>query len=183
MLLVALGHILFFCEVHMFEVLTLIGAIVGTITGIAGSIIGYLAYRKANDAALLDLRIKRTDIFTTVQVALGDLEDLSKKADQSRIYRLNAQGLFHSGVMQKWKDRQGSAVQVIRDLTIQFQTYEDNEGNGTSEDLEREIKAMMLMDKKIKSLIDGYKEDMVEDDVARDQLLKMRFGNQPNQGG
>ena len=75
---------------------------VGMATGIAGAIMGYLGYRKANSLKSLDMRLELRKAVTDLTTSYTELNGLIDSANQSRINMAAATGRFRSGMMQLW---------------------------------------------------------------------------------
>jgi len=79
--------------------------IIGALTGIAGSIMGFVAYRHSREVREADRRLELDKLRNAAHVAAVSLVDLLPRALQSRKTVLNARGMFHSGLMQRFQEQ------------------------------------------------------------------------------
>jgi hypothetical protein len=143
--------------------------------GVIGAVTGAVSLIEVRKIRSLDLRMKKGQLLNSIQIGLGDLGDLGQKADQSRIYRLAAQGLSQSGAMQKWKESFERNKKNIEDLSGKFLAIKKN-GQISGKTLESHILELHLVEEQIRSLTSGFSSSIAEDDVARDRLSRMKFG-------
>jgi len=151
------------------------------IAGVIGAITGIISLVKVSKLKSLDLRMERGKVINTIRVNLDNLNDLSQKADQSRIYRFSAQGLSKSGSMEKWKQEFEKHKETIKNLSNRFTILKDGKLSGDK--LEQNILELHGITEQIKSVIDALQSSIAEDDVARDRLFRMKFENQNKAAG
>ena len=87
------------------DLLSYAGAIagaVGAVTGIAGSIMGYISYRRSGQLKALDLRLELRKSISDLSDELQELRGLLAHAKKSRVAVAAATGRTGSGAMQHW---------------------------------------------------------------------------------
>jgi hypothetical protein len=148
------------------------------LAGIVGTATGIISLVKVNRLKSLDLRMERGQLINTIQVKLDGLTDLCKKANSSRIHRFAAQGLSNSGSMEKWKNDYKDYENRIGIFLNRFSDLKNKKH--PSRNLEKNILELHSVKEGVCSLIDNLEASIAEDDVAREQLSRMKFGNQNN---
>lgn len=148
------------------------------LTGIIGAVTGIISLVKVNRLKSLDLRMERGQLINAIQVKLDGLTDLCKKANTSRTNRFAAQGLSKSGSMEKWKKEYKEYENRAKALLNQFTDLNDKKT--PNKKLEENILQLHFVKEQARSLIESLEASMAEDDVAREQLFRMKFGNSNN---
>jgi hypothetical protein len=144
------------------------------IAGVVGAVTGVISLVEVRKLKFLDLRMERGRLLNTIQIGLDNVKALGDKANQSRVNCLAARGLAQSGSMQKWKEDFERNKQAIENLSGKFLTLKNDKASGKG--LEAHILDLHFIEEQVKSLVSGFEGSIAEDDVARDQLARMRVG-------
>jgi hypothetical protein len=147
-----------------------------TIAGLIGALTGIISLVKVSKLKSLDLRMERGREINTIQVKMDSLNDLCKEANESRVRRAAAQGISNSSVMEKWKIDHKEHEENIEALSKQFLALKDK--RFSNKNLEKNILELHHIKEQVCSLIDNLGASIAEDDVARERLFRMKFGNQ-----
>jgi hypothetical protein len=90
--------------------------VIGTITGLAGVIIGYINYRHIKDLKSLDLRLELRKAEIDLRNAVQALPPHLDKVQKSHTRIASAKGLFSSGMMTKWISDWKADVAVVQSM-------------------------------------------------------------------
>ena len=80
----------------------MVTGIIGAVTGIAGSIMDYIAYRRSNEIKKSDRRLDLHKLRNDAHIAGAELLDLLQNALTSREAIMSALGGFRSSTMQQY---------------------------------------------------------------------------------
>jgi hypothetical protein len=143
---------------------------VGAVTGIAGAVMGYVAFRRSGEMKALDLRLELGKMENEARAIVDGLPGLMDKANGSRINVLAATGLGRSGGHQSWDQ----AWKVDYDKVSQF-PKKIREADKTSKAVSHaELEAMLLATHALRGAAgevrDKYRATLAADDRQREQI-------------
>jgi hypothetical protein len=119
--------------------LTYVGAVtgtIGTLTGIAGAVMGYKSYRRVSQLKALDLRLELRKQEVDADEALRALPALIKKSRESRFAVAAATGRLGSGAMDSFKNRIETDQAAVQALLGQLRPSADGYATLTHSELE-----------------------------------------------
>ena len=91
-------------EPHWSIYVAIVTGIIGVLTSIAGSLMGYIAYRRSNEIKNSDRRLTLHKLRNDSHFAATKLLDLLPKALKLRQLELNRRGMFQSGAMLRYTE-------------------------------------------------------------------------------
>ena len=112
-------------DLHWTSITGIVTGAIGSATGIAGAILGYLGYKKSKQIKALDLRIESKRAVTDTIVDFEKLREQMKKGNESRKAVAAAMGFFSSSAMNQWKEEFASDQKAVRVLTKEL-PYENS---------------------------------------------------------
>ncbi len=137
--------------------------LIGAITGVAGSIMGFVSLKKVNAIKAIDLRIELKKLSSAVRVSLEELDARMRQSDLSRRRSLAARGMFKSSMMDQWQARLEEDQQKVSSLTSEIaKAMADVDALGI-EHLEHRLAYMHETLLRIQSLAESYKEALDSD--------------------
>ena len=160
------------------EILT---AIVGAITGIAGSIMGYISLQRLSKIKSLDLRLELKKAETQLILTVNDLPDLLTKAKRSREAISSAIGQLRSGGLKKWiQEWETDHISAKQMISILPNTDSDYTSN-SQRDLETKLILIHQQSAKANALKEKYEIELERDEKQRDRIYAERNSrNQKN---
>jgi hypothetical protein len=144
--------------------------IVGSITGIAGAIMGYVSYKKSNQIKTLDLRIELKRAVENTIFEFKKLREQMQEGNKSRKAVAAAMGTFKSSVMDIWKKEFEIDQTSVKELANELPEEDTNYDHLDPKGLEAKLIELHRTQKKIQKLSEKYSEAMARDDEQRKQL-------------
>ena len=159
------GHI----ESSLMICVAIVTAIIGAITGIAGSIMGYVAYRRSNEIKKSDRRLDLHELTTDAQLAADGLLETLRQALKSRREGLSARGILHSSFMAQFATQHEEDSKRATELLNQIPTVaEDVDYDSMSlRQLEQEFARIYKIKGKIDQLNGKYRDSIEQDQNDR----------------
>ena len=144
--------------------------IVGTLTGIAGSIMGYISLKRSAQIKALDLRIELKRAEANVRSKHQSLRQLMNQANASRRKVASAKGLFSSSFMDKWNAELEADGKACEQLKTELANEPTDYDCLSSKELESKLIACHKTELKIQSLLDKYQASIANDSEQARQL-------------
>jgi len=156
---------------------------VGAVTGIVGSILGYLGYRQSRQIKSLDLRLELRKSVSDLRATVEELPGLLQRARESRAAINAARGILNTGAFEAWKETWEADITAARGLGAELPDSTDTFHRTGQSHLEAKLVAMHALAKRAGKLRDKYLEELSEDDRQRDHLREdMRIQMQAKLG-
>ena len=150
--------------------LTIIGAIVGTITGVAGFVLGCVNARRLRQIKSLDLRLELRRQVSDLHTMTEELPDLMQRSKKSRNNVLAAEGLSRTGAFDVWKTSWNSDMVSVRTLDGELPSANDNFKDSKQRDLEDKLVKVHALASRATRLRDKYLEELATDDKTREHI-------------
>ncbi len=131
---------------------------VGMATGIAGAVMGFLAYRRSTQIKALDLRLELRKADDDLIATFENLDKLLSYANKSRERVAAATGGLDSGAMVLWKQELVADTKKLDELKAKH------------EDLESKLVDVHRMQGAADALLGKYKSALASDDERRKEL-------------
>jgi hypothetical protein len=148
----------------------MITGIVGAITGVAGAIMGYISYRRSASLKSLDLRLELRKAGNSVQEGLSQLEKLIEYANDSRKAVAAARGRFGSGMMVKWKQGVEVDKNVVKQLSQNAPSADENYDDLSPRELESKLVRIHRLQVQLDGLREKYDAAVRADDEERKHI-------------
>ncbi len=143
---------------------------VGTVTGIAGAILGYVAYRRSEALKALDLRLELRKAEKDLRRLIEELPSLLQEARGSRAAVLAALGLSNSGTWEAFRGRWESDVKKAEAMASAL-PKETNDYRGVAHEvLETRLVDVHDEQRGAEALRDEYRSHLAWDEGQRDQI-------------
>lgn len=146
-----------------------ITGVLGTATGIAGTVMGWIAYRRSNQMKSLDLRLEVRKALNEVDQLAKTVNELLPTVKRSKAAIMNARGLFHSGAMKAWDEQFSKDAAVASQLTAAMPSAADLE-KLNPEQLEAKAASVHKLSTELSALLTKLEASMAEDDRQRAAL-------------
>ena len=154
--------------------LSILGAVtgaIGTISGVAGAILGFKGYRRANAVKALDLRLELRKTVSDARSGVEALPELMGEADRSRKAVLNARGMFNSSARTVWEKSYAADLKQVDSLKGEFPSEtEDYARMNDHAQLESSLVDMHSLTHRIDELKAKYENELAKDEAARNAL-------------
>ena len=143
---------------------------VGAITGVAGSIMGYVGYRRSGLIKALDLRLELRKAEIDLRASIPDLVALLGTARKSRDAILAATGMFQSGPHLKWREQYDGDYTEALKLAEGSIPPDTDHASASHTVLEANLVGAYALRKRVEALRARYSAGLAEDDRQRDRL-------------
>ena len=143
-------------------------------TGIFGSIVGYIAYRRTNEIKKSDRRLNVHKVRNDVHFAAKGLHELLPKALKSRKRVMNFRGLYQSGAMEVYRDEHKKDVNRAKELSSQIPPADTNYDSMNLQQLEQEWVSLDRIKSQVDELLAKYQDSLQQDQRDREQFRKQR---------
>ncbi len=143
--------------------LALLTGFVGTLTGISGSIMGFIAYRRSNFHKLSDRRVEVYKLRNNTETACSALLELISKALASRRWTFNNHGALNSSMYQLYEKENSKDSSRAKELLSVVPTDDSIYDQMQLLELEREIVNLDKIKVEVDSLASKYQESIKED--------------------
>jgi hypothetical protein len=147
-----------------------IGGLIGSATGIAGAVMGYISYRRSEEIKALDLRLELRKAENTLRTAVAELLPLLDSAKMSRTGVAAASGLHESGAMVQWLGEWDADLAAARSLKAGVPGANADYAALTHADLEAKLIAVHALEIRAAQLRDKYRAALADDDKRREQI-------------
>ena len=167
-------------ESHWKSYVAIVTGSIGAITGIAGSIMGYIAYRRSNEIKKSDRRLDLHRLRNAAHITDTELSDILSRALLSRQSILNARGLFHSSMMERYRTEFEKDSERTRELSTQIPPEDVDYNSMSLQELEQEWVRLDRTKGRIDDLISKYRASIQRDDEDVKELRadkRSRFSN------
>lgn len=144
--------------------------IIGALTGIAGAIMGFIAYRHSKEVKDSDRRLELDKLRNAAHVAAVSLVELLPRALQSRKAVLNAGGMFHSGLMNRFQEQYDQDLKRATELAGMVPNTQTTFDSLSASELEKRIIELDRTRGWIDDLLSTYQAAMVEDEKMREEI-------------
>jgi hypothetical protein len=148
----------------------LTSGVIGAVTGIAGSVMGYLSYRKTRDMKALDLRIELRRQESDAQTFFAGGVEFLKRANNSRRAVASANGFLNSGRMVQWDNQFAIDLECLSRLVAEIPQHGQTHERVSVGQLESKLVAMHTLKSEIGVVLDKYKSSLAEDDESRREI-------------
>jgi len=143
---------------------------IGAVTGVAGAIMGYIAYRHSKEVRESDRRLELDKLRNAAHVAAVTLVELLPRALQSRKAVLNKRGMFHSGLMQRFQEQHDLDLKRATELAGTVPNTETRFDSLSASELEKRIVGLDRTKGWIDDLLNAYQAAMLEDEKMREEI-------------
>jgi hypothetical protein len=143
---------------------------VGMVTGIAGAVMGLLAYRRTTRIKALDLRLELRRAEGDLIATLEKLDKLIPYANQSRERVAAASGGLDSGAMVQWKLELDVDLKKLEDFKAQQPSKDANHSGLKPEELESKLVAVHRLQGLTNALKSKYESALAADDERRKEI-------------
>lgn len=143
---------------------------VGAITGITGSVLGLIAYKRSNELKSLDLRLELRKNLNTLHADANELLPFMEHTKKSRYAVSSATGRLKSGPLQKWDADYESDKTFITALINDIPSLDNTYIDLSHLSLESKIIEVHSLQDKVSRLRQKFNEFLAEDDRARVQI-------------
>ena len=150
-------------EPHWMSYVAIATGIIGAITGIAGSIMGYIAYRRSNEIKRSDRRLNLHKLRNDVDIAGATLHDLLPEALESRKMMMHARGILHTGAMRRYTDEHTMDLKRATELSSRIPPEDVNYDSMSLQQLEQALVQLDRTKGQVNRLIDKYRDSIRED--------------------
>lgn len=148
--------------------------IIGALTGIAGSVMGYIAYRRANEIKKSDRRLDVHELRNGAQFAAKELHEVLPKALKSRKRLMTFRGLYQSGAMEVYKTEHTKDLDFAKDLIGQIPAEDTDFDSMNLQQLEQEWVRLDRIKSQVDQLLGKYQDSLQQDQRDREQFRKQR---------
>ena len=146
-----------------------ITGVVGCLTGIAGAVLAYLAFRRSGNLKSLDLRMELRRTLAVLQSDSSDLEPLLRSAKGSRSALAAARG-YRDGAMVAWLKQWETDAEHARELVATAASYNVDLSAFTQGQLEQHFSSVHKLQLQIGKLTAKYQASLSADNAGRTQL-------------
>ena len=126
-------------EPHWTNYVAIMTGMIGAFTGIAGSIMGYIAYRRSNEIKKSDRLLNLKKLRNGVHFAAKGLLERLPKALLSHKEALNARGLLRSSLMEVYEAEHTKDLNHAKELSTQIPPDDTNYVSMNQQQLEQEL--------------------------------------------
>lgn len=144
--------------------------IVGAVTGIAGLIMGWIAYRRSNQIQRADRRLELRKLRNSTHVAVVGLVDLIPAAHRSRRAILNARGVLSSSIAYEFEARVEKDTARAAELATQVPTSDVSFDVLSSDQIEELIIQLHRAKEWVDEMVREYEGYLTEDEKKRAEL-------------
>jgi len=155
-------------EPHWISYAGIVTGVIGSISGIAGMVLGIVSYRRTNRIKQMDLRIELRRSVNKVTADLDTLSELLPYADKSRKAVAAATG--NSGALVVWTTAHEKDSAIIEPYRQSIKAMDTTYDNLTPEQLEAKLSEAHKLSLGIQKLMDKYRAALASDDKERDRL-------------
>ena len=157
-------------EPHWANYVAIVTGIIGAFAGIAGSIMGYIAYRRSNEIKRSDRRLDLKKLRNDVHFAAKGLNDLLPKALLSRQQVVHARGLLGSSIIEVFKVDHTTDLNRSRELSVQIPPEDIDYDSMPLRQLEEELVRIDRIKTEIDELLAKYQDSIQQDsELLREQ--------------
>ena len=166
-------------EPHWMSYAGFVSGIVGSLAGIAGTVLGIISYRKASKIKTLDLRLEYRKEIGSLRSETEALMPLLEEAKTLRENVAAAIGKFKSGETRLWLDEYGVDKESVQEIAKTLPDMEKRSSTNEQELEESIIEAhayrttIRLLEKKYQdSMVYDYKRADRHSDIVQAQLKR-----------
>lgn len=160
------------------EMLSYVGAltgVIGTIAGIAGSVMGYFSLRRTGEIKALELRLELVKAATDVFQKIDSVGDLLARAKKSRDAVAAATGMYHSGARQVWLRQFEADHESLNSINESFDELNVDFSSFSLRELERSISKLYGLRTFLDGIAQRNAQLIAEDDLSR-EVIRSRTG-------
>ena len=154
--------------------LSVFGAVtgaIGTISGVAGAVLGFKGYWRATAVKALDLRLELRKAVSDARSGVEALPRLMGEVNLSRRAVLNARGMFRSGEMTVWEKSYAADQEQVDSLNDELPgEAEDHAKMNDHAQLEPSLVHIHSLTRRIDELKTKYENELAKDEAARNAL-------------
>jgi hypothetical protein len=147
-----------------------IAGVIGAVTGIAGAVLAFFAFRRTGQLKSLDLRLELRRTEATLQSEILSLVPLLERAKVSRTRLAAAQGSFHSGATKHWLSQWDLDVLEANSLTEGASVLDADCTKFSHAQLETRLITVHKLQGQVSTLSNKYKSSLAADDLGRERL-------------
>lgn len=141
----------------------IVTGIIGALTGIAGSIMGYIAYRRSNEIKKSDRHLDVHKLRNAVDSAARRLHELLTEALNSRKLVLHARGLLGSEPERRFKGEHMKDLDRAKELSSQIPPEDTNYDSRSQKQLEQELVRLDRIKIEIDKIRVRYQDSIQQD--------------------
>lgn len=147
---------------------------VGTLTGIAGCIMGYLSLRRTGEIKALELRLELVKAAADVFHKLDSVGDLLARAKKSRDAVAAATGMYHSGAREQWQRQNDADHESLGVLNDDFDELNVDFSRHDMRELEKALSGMYALRTFLDGIAERNLQSIAEDDRMRETIRAQR---------
>ena len=152
---------------------------VGMVTGIAGTWMGFIAYRRTGKHKVLDLRLDLRKSETDAHEMLTEVASLIHASKTSRISMLSVHGIENSSALDTWRQDCGRDLQRLDELRasipyppIEYAKADDRQLESRLVEIYRVLKELKRLQEKHNRSIDEDAHALAESRETRRRILE-----------
>ena len=162
-------------EPHWTNYVAIMTGMIGACTGIAGSIMGYIAYRRSNEIKKSDRLLNLKKLRNGVHFAAKGLFERLPKALLSHKAALTARGLLLSRGMEVYEAEHTKDLNHAKELSNQIPPDDTNYVSMNQQQLEQELVRLDRIEIEINELLAKYQDSIQQDRRVRELISKQRL--------
>lgn len=147
---------------------------IGSITGIAGTIMGYISYRRSGQMKALDLRLELRRKANELRTVVQNLPSLLAHAKQSRTRVASAAGQLKSGSLEQWLANWDTDISTANSLELEVPNPSSDFADLKHRELEARLVNVHSVYLKATQLSEKYNGALAMDDKKRVELSQAR---------
>lgn len=144
-------------------------SVVGTVTGVAGAVMGWISYQEVRRLKALDLRLELRRLEGDTTDTLRELPELLHHAQQSRVHVAAALGSLGTGAIEGFKQQVATDLSAIHSLATTFTPALDY-ASLTHEQLEARLVVVHRLKQTVARYVDTYNAALAKDDKDREYI-------------
>ena len=148
--------------------------IIGAFTGIAGSIMGYIAYRRSNEINKSDRRLDLHQLRNVIDFTARKLLEIFPQALQSRRSILSARGLLNSSLTKNYSAEHSKDGVRAKELSSQIPPEDIDYDSMSLKQLEQERVRLDRLKIEIDALLGKYQNSIQEDQQTKELIRIQR---------
>ena len=149
---------------------------VGMATGISGTIMGFISYRRSNSFKSLDLRLELRKSVNELYQKHSQLNDQIIYANKSRKAVAAATGNLGSGRMKLWEQQIEKDTNYLKDIQAQLPKKDEMFIGLAAEKLESKLVEVHNIQGDLSRLIEKYTSEITSDDETRRHIRDTHGG-------
>lgn len=147
-----------------------ISGLIGAVTGISGSLMGYFSYRRTGEIKSLELRLELMKTGVEAFQSADDLGVLLDRAERSRNAVAAAMGTYNSGAREGWMRQLAADQESLASINESVDELNVDYSKSSLSELEAAAGDLHVLRATVKGISERYVASIVEDDRNREFL-------------